>query len=581
MGAGPPDFLPGPNRADEVFKPTPFSMWASDVVRICLARKASDVGDPKRQFQPLFTHQVFGFKEEIVGFENPAVQIVYAADSLRPCICFTASDKVERGQLQALGLRRTDVLDCIRKHAPSDYAASTKELLDDACEPQGFQPMGQVIWRYPSQHSGGSDAVSQMAGERAGGGGGGQEGGDEGSVNEFRVYQTELKTKGELVLLQRVQSLAMWLIERASYIKADSHWQLLMLYEHHGKVRARPAHSGGNDLDGDEDMDMEMDKDDTREGTCFVGFVTLYKDYKTLKHAKSRRSRSRPVTASRAGSSSMSLPSSAAMDHGRSEEELEDGNRDGGREEAGGGGDGGDGANGEEGAKFRLRISQFVILPPYQRRGHGEQLLRAVYKLGRGMKHCTEVCVENPSPGFSKLRDKTDARVLQELGFFEHLQADSPEWDELTATLKWSRTQLRHLHSSVVRRVVRSLQAQRQDGTFAGTDSSGLLGACGSMDDSGALCEVEGTAYFAGNFVVVRGPEGKQLLAQLLGINPATKLLRVRWLYRWRDLPEGVIASSSRRWRRLLLSSRGARRKVSAEQETETSKLRQILYMYI
>jgi len=179
------------------------------------------------------------------------------------------------------------------------------------------------------------------------------------------------------------------------------------------------------------------------------------------------------------------------------------------------------------------------------------------------MPHCVEVCVENPSPGFCKLRDKTDARVLQELGYFDHLQSDSPDWNALARALKWSRTQLRHLHSSVVRKVVKSLQSQRPDGTFA-TDHRIFLGIAVSGDE-GSLCEVDGHTYYAGQFAMVRGADNKGLLAQLLGINPSTKLVRVRWIYRMKDVSPSALAQSSHRWRALLMP--GSCKKAGSLQE--------------
>lgn len=84
-----------------------------------------------------------------------------------------------------------------------------------------------------------------------------------------------------------------------------------------------------------------------------------------------------------------------------------------------------------EGSKIvdcrRLRISQFLVLPPFQRQGHGRKLLRAVYTYAnKGYKEprsqigfnalesteqktyepreCYEVTVENPGDDFSALR---------------------------------------------------------------------------------------------------------------------------------------------------------------------------------
>ena len=520
---------PGQQRMQELFRPTPFSMWANDAVRICMIRNSSDLKDPTRQFQPLFTHQVFGLKEEIIGFENPAVQIVYAANTLRPSICFGARENVERQQLKDHGLQRTDVLDAIRKHAPADYSLSTDEVLQDASECANDRPLGTVLWRYTSQqprHNAPGYAASWIGGrpqsmpevERK-----------HSSSSEFRVYLTDFKSDAARVLLQRVQSLAIWLIERASYIKPDDNWQLLTLYEHDGRLQA------GETADGDVDLEAESSGGG---GAQFVGFVTLYKDHNLLAGGRSRsrsRSQSHPSQASRSPCSSP-----GGM---KQEDTVENMDRDSAAEDA-------------SEPKFRLRISQFVILPHYQRRGHGEQVLRAIYSLGRSIPQCVEVCVENPSPGFSKLRDKTDARVLQELGLFEDLQIPNPDWDKLAATLKWARTQLRHLHASVVRRVVKSLQSQLPDGSFPLSDSRSLL------RDEGSLCEVDGKTFYAKEFAIVRGPDEKRLLAQLLGINPTTKLLRVRWIYQWEDVPQDAMTQSSRRWRALLTP--GMRRKASS-----------------
>ena len=525
--ASAPEPFAGRQRMAEIFKPTPFSTWANDAVRIRMVRNASDVGDPARQFQPLFTHQVFGYKEEIVGFENPVVEIVYAANTLRPCISLRASERVCRSQLKELGLNRTDVLACIRRHAPSDYAASIQDVVEEAADPAHSRPFGKLLATYTQERP--ADAASALAAGLPD-----QDGGH--GASDFRVYQTDVTSEEAKVVLRRVQSLAIWLIERASYITPDENWQLLTLYQHHDILLARSLSAEG----GDHDIEMgEAEGGRAQSGgsqAVFVGFVTLYKDYKSVKTPLPATSRSSSV---------------GAMEQDDTEE-----GEDGGRVGEGVAGDGTE-------DKFRLRISQFVIMPPFQRRGHGQQLLRAIYSLARSMPHCVEVCVENPSPGFCKLRDKTDARVLQELELFDDLQVDAPDWNALKQSLKWSRTQLRHLHCSVVRKVVKSVEVQRADAGL-GAHSSSLL-ASGVSADQGSLCTVDGQTYYAGDFAMVRGAENQVLLAHLLGINPATRLLRVRWLYRWKDVGAAAMMQSSRRWRTLLMAN--SRKKWRALQE--------------
>lgn len=65
----------------------------------------------------------------------------------------------------------------------------------------------------------------------------------------------------------------------------------------------------------------------------------------------------------------------------------------------------------------RVRLSQILILPCYQRKGHGQRLLQIVYELAaRGP--FLEVNVEDPSPGFQSVRDIVDLSRCRSAGFF-------------------------------------------------------------------------------------------------------------------------------------------------------------------
>jgi histone acetyltransferase 1 len=56
----------------------------------------------------------------------------------------------------------------------------------------------------------------------------------------------------------------------------------------------------------------------------------------------------------------------------------------------------------------RARLSQFMILPPYQRSGHGSYLLKAVYAEYRADSKIKEITVEDCSEDMQALRDVTD-----------------------------------------------------------------------------------------------------------------------------------------------------------------------------
>lgn len=61
----------------------------------------------------------------------------------------------------------------------------------------------------------------------------------------------------------------------------------------------------------------------------------------------------------------------------------------------------------------RLRISQFLLLPPYQGTGHGSQLYQAIYKEVMSDATISELTVEDPSEEFDQLRDSCDWKVIE------------------------------------------------------------------------------------------------------------------------------------------------------------------------
>ncbi|KIO04034.1 hypothetical protein M404DRAFT_15569 [Pisolithus tinctorius Marx 270] len=62
--------------------------------------------------------------------------------------------------------------------------------------------------------------------------------------------------------------------------------------------------------------------------------------------------------------------------------------------------------------RVRLRLSQFVILPPYQRQGHGSELYKAIYNYVLSCPAVSELTVEDPAEAFEDLRDRNDLRML-------------------------------------------------------------------------------------------------------------------------------------------------------------------------
>jgi histone acetyltransferase 1 len=61
----------------------------------------------------------------------------------------------------------------------------------------------------------------------------------------------------------------------------------------------------------------------------------------------------------------------------------------------------------------RVRISQFLVLPPHQQLGHGSAMYQAIYTEILADPTVFELSVEDPSEEFDKLRDVNDWKVLE------------------------------------------------------------------------------------------------------------------------------------------------------------------------
>jgi hypothetical protein len=59
-------------------------------------------------------------------------------------------------------------------------------------------------------------------------------------------------------------------------------------------------------------------------------------------------------------------------------------------------------------AGFKMRICQALILPSHQQRGLGKEMILSTYRLAQSREEYKEVTVEDPAPGFEKLRDICD-----------------------------------------------------------------------------------------------------------------------------------------------------------------------------
>ncbi|MFT7799535.1 histone acetyltransferase type B catalytic subunit [Arapaima gigas] len=87
--------------------------------------------------------------------------------------------------------------------------------------------------------------------------------------------------------------------------------------------------------------------------------------------------------------------------------------------------------------KTRPRVSQMLVLPPFQGEGHGAQLLEAVHRFYCAFPLVQDITAEDPSENYVKLRDFVLAKLCQSLpsfstdqlheGFSEAMAAEARE----------------------------------------------------------------------------------------------------------------------------------------------------------
>ncbi|KAJ1767952.1 histone acetyltransferase 1 [Coemansia sp. RSA 1813] len=92
----------------------------------------------------------------------------------------------------------------------------------------------------------------------------------------------------------------------------------------------------------------------------------------------------------------------------------------------------------------RPRISQFLVLPPFQGQGHGSQLYRFIYSVVRSTPEYVDLTVEDPSESFDDMRDRNDMRFLLDNNAFDGLTApvDAQTISQLQTKYKLSRRQM-------------------------------------------------------------------------------------------------------------------------------------------
>nr|CAG4634801.1 EOG090X06NC [Alona affinis] len=100
--------------------------------------------------------------------------------------------------------------------------------------------------------------------------------------------------------------------------------------------------------------------------------------------------------------------------------------------------------------KTRPRVSQFLVLPPFQRMGLGAELLNVIYRSFLKDSNILDITVEDPSEEFVRLRDFVDTRNCEKLESFAkdklQLGFSSAMVEEAQANLKINKKQARRIY---------------------------------------------------------------------------------------------------------------------------------------
>ena len=185
------------------------------------------------------------------------------------------------------------------------------------------------------------------------------------------------------VLLQRAQSLAMWMIEACSYIDLDDpNWSCIMLYEK-TIPWANPSPSRSQ---------SPRTKQKEKGGPKYrlVGFVTLFRCPLGIDLTQQELR-------------DMSPRADQVWEHRHQ--------------------------------MVRLNVSQLLVLPTFQGQGHAKQLLRAVYKEAQRDHSVLDVRVEEPTDIFNALRQSVELDMLEEHHLLQELRSATPPWQHMQVAL--------------------------------------------------------------------------------------------------------------------------------------------------
>ncbi|PSR94585.1 histone acetyltransferase type B catalytic subunit [Coniella lustricola] len=88
----------------------------------------------------------------------------------------------------------------------------------------------------------------------------------------------------------------------------------------------------------------------------------------------------------------------------------------------------------------RSRISQFLILPPFQHKGNGQRLYKPIYQTWLNDSATFEITVEDPNEAFDAMRDMADLAFLRE----------QPDFNEININTKVALSKIKSVPGDII-----------------------------------------------------------------------------------------------------------------------------------
>lgn len=282
----------------EDYKPESWTCSSNEALKISLVSN-----DGVMQFPPSFTYPIYGESEQIFGFQNLVIHLVFDSITFKPFVNVKCDTSLNEE------IKREDILNKLTKFLPKDdYVVKDEGLWVESFEAE------RVSFALPSNEF----KIGQY----------------KESEDTFSIYKVPLQADERLKQFhRRIQIFSLLFIEAASYIKEDEpNWEILYLF---------------ND----------------RTKQC-LGYCTTYKYWNYMGH-----------------------------------EEFDSSTK----------------------PSYKAKISQFIIFPPYQGKGHGSRFYENIVNHWTEDKQIVEITVEDPNESFDDLRDRSDFRALKSHGLCEEV----------------------------------------------------------------------------------------------------------------------------------------------------------------